>query len=604
MLTVIRKLLDLLTARARLQLIFLLVLLAFSAVLEVIGIASIMPFMALVSSPETIKTSSFLTWLSRKLDLGGTDNFLIFLGAATLLLLLLSNTSKMVSGWLVARYQHQQHFQLARRLLANYMSRRYEFFLGANTAELGSTILHHVAGVTDRMLRQVIDFSSGVFVCLLIMVALVVVNPIVALIIGMVLGGSYLLIYTLAHRKLGEIGGQSIDAAEQMHKIAAESMSGIKDLKVLGREPTFLRRFSRAAEIYARNGAFSTIVSQIPRYFLEIIAFGGILSVILYLISQGKQTSQIIPVLALYAFAGYRLLPTLNTMFVALTVMRYNVESLSLIHEELTSSRYSGLAGEQVLHEKSQALPLAFRSRLELRNVTFCYEGASQPSLRNLNLSIEPNTTIGLVGPTGSGKTTAVDLILGLLEPTGGKIMIDGAEITAANRANWQSAVGYVPQHIYLSDDTLARNIAFGVPDAEIDMNAVRRAAAIANLAEFIEGSLEKGYDTEIGERGVRLSGGQRQRIGIARAMYRDPPILVMDEATSALDGVTEESVMSAIHSLSHKKTIILIAHRLSTIKECDVIYQLESGAVSASGSYEALLRSSDWFRDAARGMK
>jgi ABC-type multidrug transport system fused ATPase/permease subunit len=213
---------------------------------------------------------------------------------------------------------------------------------------------------------------------------------------------------------------------------------------------------------------------------------------------------------------------------------------------------------------------------------------------------ISPLTSVGIVGPTGCGKTTTVDIILGLLAPTQGQLLVDGVEITQKNLASWQKNLGYVPQHIYIADDTIARNIAFGIPDDEIDMNSVSRAARIANIAAFIESELPEGYQTSVGERGLRLSGGQRQRIGIARALYRDPSVLVMDEATSALDGITEETVMEALHSLSRKKTVIVIAHRLTTVRECDVIYLLERGQIVAQGSYHELMRESAWFRAAA----
>jgi ABC-type multidrug transport system fused ATPase/permease subunit len=292
----------------------------------------------------------------------------------------------------------------------------------------------------------------------------------------------------------------------------------------------------------------------------------------------------------------------LHSLFVAITVMRYNIASLDLVHKELSGDPVSADGAQELLPDRSQIAPVEFKKGLELRDVTYQYAEASEPSLRGLSLTIKPNTTIGLVGPTGCGKTTAVDVILGLLEPSKGQILLDGVEITAANRANWQSIIGYVPQTIYLADDTLANNIAFGIPADQVDMAAVRRAAEIANLADFVATNLPQGYETNIGERGVRLSGGQRQRIGIARAMYRDPAILVMDEATSALDGVTEEGVMSAINALSRQKTIVLVAHRLSTIRACDVIYQLDRGAVQTSGTYDELMEHSRWFRTAAQG--
>ncbi|MBK8185293.1 MAG: ATP-binding cassette domain-containing protein [Candidatus Competibacteraceae bacterium] len=240
-------------------------------------------------------------------------------------------------------------------------------------------------------------------------------------------------------------------------------------------------------------------------------------------------------------------------------------------------------------------------ARIFLSAVTYHYPGIHELAIKGLNLAIKPNTSIGLVGSTGSGKTTTVDIILGLLTPTSGQMLVDGIEINSDNLACWQRNLGYVPQHIYLSDDTITRNIAFGVPNQEIDMTAVIRAARIANMHEFIEGELPESYETIIGERGVRLSGGQRQRIGIARALYRDPTVLIMDEATSALDGITEEAVMEALHNLSGKKTVIMIAHRLTTVKDCDVIYLLEEGQIIDQGKFFDLQKSSKWFQAATK---
>jgi ABC-type multidrug transport system fused ATPase/permease subunit len=320
----------------------------------------------------------------------------------------------------------------------------------------------------------------------------------------------------------------------------------------------------------------------------------------MYLVSRGEPTTNIAPLLALYAFAGYRLMPALQQLFASLTSLRFNAPSLDVLYRDLGGDGGADFDAMERLERSLQAPRLPFARELHLRSVGFRYEGTTTPALRDIDIVISPLTSVGIVGPTGCGKTTTVDIILGLLSPTEGKVLVDGVEITSQNLAGWQKNLGYVPQHIYIADDTIARNIAFGVPDGEIEMDAVRRAARIANIADFIESELPEGYQCRVGERGLRLSGGQRQRIGIARALYRDPRVLVMDEATSALDGITEESVMEALRTLSRKKTIIVIAHRLTTVKECDVIYLLERGAILASGSYGDLVRESSWFRTAA----
>jgi ATP-binding cassette, subfamily B, bacterial PglK len=602
MLTVIRKLFDLLDRRDRLQLYVLLVVLLVVAVVEMAGIASIMPFMAVVTNPDVIHSNRWLNAVYTRLGFQSDTAFLTFTGLLVLVLLVFSNAVKALSIWLTLRYHNKLNYTIARRLLARYMARPYAFFLNRNTAELGKNILGEVRTVISGVLSPGTDIISSALVCLAILTLLIVVDPLVALGIAVVLGGSYATVYLLARRKLSKIGEEQVQLNAERFKSAGEGLSGIKDLKVLGRETTFLQRFAVVARRHARNNVVAGVISQLPRFALELIAFGGILLVVLHLIGRGQAAVEMVPLLALYAFAGYRLMPALQKLFSAVTNLRFSVAALDVVHADLVRTRDERVDPEAQLAAATQAAPLPFEQRLELRDLSFRYEGAEEPSLRGLSLVIRPNTSVGLVGPTGCGKTTTVDLILGLLAPSGGQILVDGVEVAGENVAGWQKNLGYVPQHIYISDDTIARNIAFGVPDEQIDMDAVRKAAQIANLAEFVETELPQGYETGIGERGVRLSGGQRQRIGIARALYRDPAVLVLDEATSALDGITEESVMDAVRTLLKKKTIIMIAHRLTTVKECDVIYQLDHGSILAKGSYDQLMAESRWFRSAAGG--
>ncbi len=599
---VVRQLLELLTPRAKRRLLILLVLISGTALLEAAGIASILPFIALVINPGTIHSNAWLAEAYHRFGFQSDKTFLTFIGTVVLVLLVLTNTAKMLSTWLTLRYQNRRAYELGRRMLVDYMVRPYAFFLGRNTSDLGLSVLWESSGLTERVLRPLIDFFAGGVTCLAITTVLLVLQPLTALIILTVIGGSYGVAYLLVRRKIDSIGLQQEESSTERVRSAAESMSGIKDLKVLGREATFLDRFAFHSERSSRNNAIAGTIAQLPRYILEVMSFGGLLLAVLYFIHQGNEAATVLPILALYAFAGYRLLPTVQTLFNALVIVKYNVPVLEKVHAELMSGHPSPDQAERELRNGLTVKPAAFSKALELRDITFQYEGAAEPSLRGLNLTVVPGSSVALVGSTGCGKTTTVDLILGLLLPGKGKLILDGVEITQENRQAWQRAIGYVPQSIFISDDTIARNIAFGIPEEQIDMEAVRKAAVIANLADFIDSELPNGYHTNIGERGARLSGGQRQRIGIARAMYRDPAILIMDEATSALDGITEEGVMRAVHNLSKKKTIILIAHRLSTVRECDVIYLLDRGAVVASGTYDDLIRESGWFRDAARG--
>ena len=600
MLTTIGRLLALLDKRDRLKLAILVFVLVMVAVAEMAGIASIMPFMAVVTNQEVIHGNRWLSAAYSAMGFRSDRSFLVFLGLIVLALLVVSNIVKTAGTYLTLRYHNRLNYALSRRLLARYIARPYQFFLKRNTAELGSNVITEVTKVVTGVLTPATTLVSSALMCLAIVALLVVVDPLVAMAIAGVLGVAYGTILLAARRKLTEVGKQQVKANQERHKVASEAMCGIKDLKVLGREATLLQRFSVQAQRHAHSNVTAGLIGQLPRYALETLAFGGILMVVMYLVSRGEPATNIAPLLALYAFAGYRLMPSLQHLFSALTALRFNAPSLDVLYDDLRGDQGGGFDSMQRLERTLHAPVMPFARELRLRRVSFRYEDTAAPALRDLNIAISPLTSVGIVGPTGCGKTTTVDIILGLLVPTEGQFLVDGVAITPQNLASWQRNLGYVPQHIYIADDTIARNIAFGMPDEDIDMAAVRRAARIANIADFIESELPEGYETAVGERGLRLSGGQRQRIGIARALYRDPSVLVMDEATSALDGITEDSVMEALHSLSRKKTIIVIAHRLTTVRECDVIYLLERGKIVTHGSYFDLMRESAWFRAAA----
>ncbi len=596
----IRKLFNLLSAKERRQLCYIFAIMVCTAFIEMAGIASIMPFMAVVSNPNMVSTNKWLRWMYNLFGFSSMHNFLLLLGVLLLVFMVLSNIFKAFSSWTIIKYDNQLNYTLARRLLAQYLTRPYSFYLNRNTADMGKNVLSEVRNVIEGVLYSSLQFLSNSLVSIFILALLVIVNPLIALSIVLILGGAYTIIYTLVRRILNRISKEQVYANSMKYKAASEALCGIKDLKILGREQTFLDHFAFNALRHSRNNVTAGIIAQLPRYALEILAFGGILLIVLYFLGSKNNQANSIPLLAVYAFSGYRLLPALQQIFSNVTSVRFNLAALTVLHNDMI--RGANSIDPEIMLKRSKGIsPFPYRQKLELRNVDFCYEGNEEPVIRNLNLIIPPNTTVGLVGSTGSGKTTTVDIILGLLKATAGGLYVDGVEIGEDLLPSWQLNLGYVPQAIFLCDDTITKNIAFGVPDGEIDMDAVLRAAKIANLHDFVENELPKGYYTVIGERGLRLSGGQRQRIGIARALYRDPSVLIMDEATSALDGITEESVMDALRALSGQKTIIMIAHRLTTVKECDVIYLMEHGRISDRGTYENLMSTSSWFQAAGR---
>ncbi len=562
--------------------------------LEVVGIASITPFLALVSNPEAVNENSLLVWLNDLLGFSTINQFLIFLGVAALAVLTFSNAYTAFTTFHLTRFSYMRGYTLSRRLLIRYLGQPYTFFLGRNTAHLGTNLLTEVQQVVTGVIVPGMKMLSKGVVTLFIVGLLFIVDPVLALTVTVSLGAVYGGLITASRRKLQKIGRVRVATNQKRFKVAGEALSGIKELKLLGREGLFINQFSDSSRRYASTQATSQVISNLPRYALETIAFGGIVLIVIYLLARGQGIGQALPIIALYAFSAYRLMPALQQVFVGVTTVRFNVAALDVLHRDLQGPDPAVKPDRRAL----EALP--FQQGLELRNVTLSYPDTQRPAVHDLSLTIKAKTSVALVGHTGSGKTTTVDLILGLLEPQRGTLLIDGVPLTEANMARWQKSLGYVPQHIYLSDNTVAHNIAFGIPEEDLDQGAVERAARIAHLHDFIQ-DLPLGYDTVVGERGVRLSGGQRQRIGIARALYHDPDILILDEATSALDGITEESVFAAVEELARSKTVVMIAHRLSTVRSCDQIYLLDKGAVVAQGTYDELLATNATFRAMAR---
>jgi ABC-type multidrug transport system fused ATPase/permease subunit len=443
---------------------------------------------------------------------------------------------------------------------------------------------------TIRLLAQMIVISC-------IVGLLVVLDPTLALLTVIALGGTYALLFFVVRRKQSRLGDIRFAANKLRFKAAAEAFGSIKETKVFAREHEFLSRFAAPTQRLTRAHIANQVLTEIPRHGLETIAFGGILVVVLYMLSTQEEPSQAIAVMGLYALAGYRLIPAFQHIFDSMTKFRFYSPVLGDLIRDLESFPPPP---ERTGSEQAEIEPLRFEFEILIENVTFAYPTGDRDVLRDLTLRIPKHTTVGFVGSTGAGKTTLIDVLLGLLTPQQGSVQVDGVPITEENLVAWRRQVGYVPQTIYLCDDTIQRNIAFGLADADIDPERVEWAARLAHLHEFVE-SLPERYETLVGERGIRLSGGQRQRIGIARAAYHNPDVLILDEGTSALDGITEDVVMDAIRELAGRKTILLIAHRVSTLRDCDAIHVMADGEIVDSGSYNELWARNAHFRAMAK---
>ena len=596
---VLRKLFSLLTRRERRNLYILFVAVLLMASLQVASVASIMPFLSVASDPSIIQENEYLRWAYSAFGFDDDRSFLIALGLGALLALVVSNVFIILTRWAMERYSWGRNHSLSRRLLRSYLYRPYEYFLTRNSSELGKNILEEVKEVTDQMLKPTLRGVAKAVVALFIVGFLVYFDPVVALMVTVVLGAAYGAIYLVVRSQLDERGEARVEANTKRYQFVGEAFGGIKEVKIQGKEEAFLNLYDDPSERYARNQALYRVIKKAPRYIIEMVAFGGIILIAVYLIAVRESLQQVIPVLGLYAFAGYRLLPALQEAFHGLASARFNIAALNKLHRDLkglAEARSSASGGA----DGTAAPPLLLEEELALREVSYTYPDADRPAIKNLSLAIPARSMVGFVGKTGSGKTTAVDLALGLLRPQEGEITIDGTPLRANNLRRWQQTLGYVPQHIYLSDDTVARNIAFGVPRDQIDMETVREAARRAHILDYVEQDLPNRWETVVGERGVKLSGGQRQRIGIARALYHDPSVLVFDEATSALDQSTEAGVMEAIYDLEGEQTILIISHRLSTVQRADNIFMLEEGRKVGEGSYDELLDKHAKFRSMA----
>jgi ABC-type multidrug transport system fused ATPase/permease subunit len=590
-----RKLLALFEPDQYPGLVALLVAMVVTALLQTAGIASVMPFLAVVSNPDVITQNEYLARAYETLGFQSPRGFLVGLGVLFVAVMVISNAVAALTTWATVRIQWRSHERISARLLEKYLRAPYSFHLDQNSARLSKVLLGEVNRVISNVFIPFTRLLTRGISGALLVILLVWVDPLLAVMVSATIGGFYAAVYSLVRKKQRDLGEQESRAKTERFKIASEAFGGIKELKALGREDYFLARFRVPSEVFSRAHALNGAVSMLPRFALETLSYGGIVVVILYLLQTRDSLDQIFPLLAVYAFGANRLMPAVQEIFQSLTQVRFGAAALDDLHRDLR-----GPADVTGAPSAPRTAPIALASRIRLLDTTFCYAGSPVPALGPVSIDIPVNKATAFVGATGSGKTTLVDLLLGLLEPTSGEILIDDTPLDESTLPAWRRLVGYVPQSIFLLDASIASNIAFGVPDELVDPLAVREAAAAAHLDGFVT-SLPDGYDTVVGERGVRLSGGQRQRIGIARALYHNPEVLILDEATSALDNVTEDIVMQAIRELSQRRTIILIAHRLTTVRECDVVFLLERGLIGAEGTYDDLVASSPTFRAMAR---
>ena len=555
----------------RARLFAVLGLILFNGLLQLVGVTSIFPFFALAADPDRIRNSRFGAWFLHFLPPMDGNHLLVVAGCFSILMLVIASISSIVSEVVRIRYAYGFCHWLRRRLFESYASRPYGFFLARNAADLKQK-LWDVMTFIQNVLLPIGEILTRIVMVILLVGTVFFVQPWVAIGAILLLGGFYLIVFLWLRPRTRVIGDGLQYHNTAFVKDTFQFLQGIKTVMIHGRGQYFMGKALFHSEEIGKAQSMIPIYSNGPRYMIEPIAFGGLVAIVIVLALQGRPFSDILPNLSVMALAAYKLLPTLQLLYSQLVTVAASNYTLTQLEEEILQIESDT---SDISSPAKNNAPLRFEQEIRMEGLTFCYASGNQPILKNFNLTIGKNDSIGIAGPSGSGKSTLVDLILGLHTPQGGAITIDGVPISISNMTSWRRMIGYVPQDIYLLDETIAENIAFGIPLDQIGEKALREAADAAQILEFIERELPQGFNTVVGERGVRLSGGQRQRIGLARALYHKPQILILDEATSALDHATEAAVMETIHKLQGTLTMITIAHRLSTLERCNRVIQL-----------------------------
>jgi ABC-type multidrug transport system fused ATPase/permease subunit len=578
--SVARKIWSLLTAREQHRAVILLFMIFIGMLLETLSVGMVIPAIALLTQGDVFQKYAALRPLFNVLG-NPSRTTLITCGMLTLVgVYLVKGVFLAGLYWKQTKLAHDIQVRLSQKLFATYMSQPYTFHLQHNSARLMHNVAGEVTGITGNAISPGIILITESTVLLGMCILMLALEPVGGIVVGGVLGTAAWGFHRLTRTHISHWGviRQRHEGMRVLH--LQQGLGGVKDVKLLGRENEFLQQYRFHNTESGRVTQYQAALQQIPRLWLELLAVSGLAILVISMIVQNRPLDAILPILTLFAAAAFRLMPSVNRILSAVQAIRFGVAGVDLIVSELNLALHESEGVGREIHILNKAV--------ELRNVSYSYQGAMIKSLTGVSLTIHRGESVGFIGASGAGKSTLVDIFLGLLSPDTGTVLLDGRDVKADMR-NWQNQIGYVPQAIFLTDDTLRRNIAFGIAEEKIDNAAIRRAIQAAQLEGFVMG-LPEGTETVVGERGVRLSGGQRQRIGIARALYHDPEVLVLDEATSSLDTATERGVMDAVKALQGKKTIIIVAHRLSTVEHCDRLYRLDAGHIVEQGSPETMI--------------
>ena len=493
-------------------------------------------------------------------------------------------------------FAHKLGSEIADSLYVYYLKQDWLFHSSGSSAQLTKSISNETSRITGLILTPLLQMNARIGLALLMTLVVLIYDPYVALVGILVFSVGYFVLYNFVRLRLHKNGVTISEVLEERFRLMNEGFGGVKDILLFGRDRNFIELFKISGDKLAYSYGTNSALSQVPRFLMELIAFGSMILLVLYLInSYDGDLGMILPRLSAYALVAFKLLPAFQQIYSNFALLKGHISAFDSIEEDLENA--VKLSGSVDILELGKIKP---KNNITLKNITFTYPNKSDAALDKLNISFPANSVIGLVGASGSGKSTLIDVILGLINPQSGHLEVDEIKITNKNCRKWQNVIGFVPQSIFLSEGTISENVAFGIPEIEIDLRKVRNAIKLSHLDEFVE-NLEKGIHTKVGERGVQLSGGQRQRIGIARALYHEADVLVFDEATSSLDGISEKMIMDAIHNFSGKKTIIIVAHRLKTVEKCDQIFFIDKGRVCDKGTYSELIEKNEHFRNMAK---
>lgn len=603
----LRMLMSLFTKREKWQITILYVFSLVTAIIQSTGVFSMMPFINIVMNIDSIHENTYLIMIYDLFRFTDDNRFIVFLGSIVIGLLVVSGIMSSITTWLKNRFVLNINYGLSHRLLGRYLSHPYEFFLQSNSSELGMNILGNVNNLGSNYLSNILELVISSFMTLALIITLLLVDLKTTLAMFAFFGITYGGLTFFVRTRLLKSGQLVNQFNRERHRTAHEALNSIKITKALNLEDYFLNRYKKAAKKYSTYQSFAKLIADIPNFAMEALVFSAIIVAIIILILRGYDIDSFIPTVSLFAFAGYRLMPALSRIFRAAITLYHNQPILEKVYQDMQELSLKKTGIETLVKQDHSTDTIAtvqdsiqFEREITLNQIDFYYQNSNK-IIDQLSLTVSKNSIVGFAGTTGAGKTTLIDIFLGLLQPSKGEFRVDDVLVSEQNVNSWRKMIGYVPQDIFLIDDTILKNIAFGVPEKNIDLEMAKKAANIAAIDEFIETQLKDGYLTMVGERGVRLSGGQRQRIGLARALYRSPSVLILDEATSALDGTTEEKVLSGIHTQSSVRTILIIAHRLNTLKVCDDIFLLESGRIIDHGNYDYLITHNPKFMKMAK---